>query len=65
MDGVAAGLPLLVDGGNAGADDVLVGDEEEVALHHGELLGFVQTGDLLHELNRSSASEKERDRSIR
>ncbi|KAF7124392.1 hypothetical protein RHSIM_Rhsim12G0049800 [Rhododendron simsii] len=68
MDGVAAGLLLLVDGGNdapggaAGADDFLVGDGEEVVLHHGELLGFVQTGDFLHELDRSSETERERER---
>ena len=51
-DGHLVGIALLLDGGNdapgrtAGADDVLVGDGEEVALLNGELLGLL--GNLLH-----------------
>ena len=51
-DGHLVGIALLLDGGNdapgrtAGADDVLVGDGEEVALLDGQLLGLL--GNLLH-----------------
>ena len=51
-DGHLVGISLLLDGGNdaprgtAGADDVLVGDGEEVALLNGEFLGLL--GNLLH-----------------
>ena len=51
-DGHLVGIALLLDGGDdapgrtAGADDVLVGDGEEVALLDGELLGLL--GNLLH-----------------
>ena len=54
---VAAALLLLLDGGDdapggtAGADDVLVGDGEEVALLDGELLFIGGGGDLLDELD--------------
>ncbi|GER26171.1 ribonuclease HII [Striga asiatica] len=54
---VASALLLLLDGGDyppggtAGADDVLVGDGEEVALLDGELVAVDGTDDLLHELD--------------
>ncbi|GER27328.1 ribonuclease HII [Striga asiatica] len=54
---VTAALLLLLDGGDdppggaAGAYDVLVGDGEEVALLHGELVAVNGADDLLHELH--------------
>lgn len=54
---VASALLLLLDGGDdapggaSGADDVLVGDGEEVALLHREFLVVGGRRDLLHELD--------------
>ena len=54
---ITSALLLLLDGGNntprgpTSADDVLVGDGEEVSLLDGELLLVNRSGNLLHELD--------------